>query len=61
MLAPVYPGMQTGLFVRNRDNRVHQAEARNSKLMVTGRKVVLSLEIGIQTPPASFNNTAWRP
>jgi hypothetical protein len=61
MLAPVYPGMQTGLFVRNRDNRVHQAEARNSKLMVNGRKVVLSLEIGIQTPPASFNNTAWRP
>jgi hypothetical protein len=60
LLAPVYPGMQTGLFVRNRDNRVHQAEARNSKLMVNGRKVVLSLEIGIQAPPAPFNNTAWR-
>ena len=60
LLAPVYPGMQTGLFVKNGDKLVHQAETRNGKLMVNGREVVLSLESGIQATPASVNDTASR-
>lgn len=42
LLTPAYPGMQTGLFVKNGDHLVHQAETIDGKLMVNGRAVVLA-------------------
>jgi uncharacterized protein YdgA (DUF945 family) len=41
LLQPVFPGMQTGLFVKEGDNMVHQAETRNGKLYLNGREVRL--------------------
>jgi hypothetical protein len=42
LLSPVYPGMQTGLFVKDGENLVHQAETVNSKFIINGKEVVLS-------------------
>jgi uncharacterized protein YdgA (DUF945 family) len=42
LLAPVWPGMKTGLFVKNGDNLVHTAETTNGKLMVNNEEVVLT-------------------
>ncbi|MGD9008795.1 MAG: DUF945 family protein [Desulfobacteraceae bacterium] len=39
---PVFPGMKTGLFVKNGDNLVHAAETADGKLMVNGEEVVLT-------------------
>ncbi len=41
LLQPIFPGMQTGLFVKEGDNMVHQAETRNGKLFLNGREVQL--------------------
>lgn len=42
LVTPLFPGMQTGLFVRNGDDLVHQAETIDGKLMVNDREVMLS-------------------
>ncbi len=42
LLAPAYPGMQTGLFVKKGDNLVHKAETINGKLMINSKEVVLA-------------------
>lgn len=60
LLAPVYPGMQTGLFVKSGDNLVHQAETINGKLIINSKEVVLSPERRVQPTSASINDTASR-
>lgn len=42
LLAPVFPGMKTGLFVKRGDNLVHAAETTNGKLIVNSEEVVLT-------------------
>ncbi|WP_319526256.1 DUF945 family protein [uncultured Desulfosarcina sp.] len=42
LLAPLYPGMQTGLFVKNGGNLVHAAETIDGKLMLNNREMILS-------------------
>lgn len=42
LLAPVWPGMKTGLFVKNGDTLVHTAETTDGKLMVNNEEVVLT-------------------
>ena len=39
LLSPIYPGMQTGLFVKNGENLTHKAETRDSKLYLNGLEV----------------------
>jgi len=41
LLTPVYPGMQTGLFVKKGDNLVHQAETVDGKLIINSKAVIL--------------------
>ncbi len=41
LLQPVFPGMQTGLFVEEGDDMIHHAETRNEKLFLNGREVRL--------------------
>ena len=41
LLRPLFPGMQTGLFVREGKNLTHRAETRNGKLFLNGREVKL--------------------
>ncbi len=41
LLTPVYPGMKTGLFIKDGDNLVHRAEAKDGKLFLNGKEVVL--------------------
>ena len=41
LLTPVYPGMQTGLFVKKGDHLVHQAETVKGKLMLNNEAVLL--------------------
>ncbi len=36
LLSPIYPGMQTGLFVKEGDNITHKAETRDGKLYLNG-------------------------
>lgn len=40
LLSPVYPGMQTGLFLKKGDNLIHRAETRGGKLFVNGQEVL---------------------
>ena len=54
LLTPLYPGMQTGLFVRNGDNLVHQAETINGKLIVNRQEVVLSPPGSVQPASSSI-------
>jgi uncharacterized protein YdgA (DUF945 family) len=42
LLAPIFPGMKTGLFVKSGDNLVHTAETTDGKLMVNSEEVVLT-------------------
>ncbi|MCD4720160.1 MAG: YdgA family protein [Desulfobacula sp.] len=42
LLAPIYPGMQTGLFIKNGDNLTHKAETRAGKLFLNGKEVLLN-------------------
>lgn len=42
LLAPVYPGMATGMFVRDGDFLMHRAETRQGKLFLNEREFVLS-------------------
>lgn len=42
LLAPPFPGMQTGLFVKNGDNLIHQAETVDGKLIVNNKQLALS-------------------
>ncbi|MEJ2157953.1 MAG: DUF945 family protein [Desulfobacteraceae bacterium] len=39
---PLYPGMQTGLFEKNGDHMVHNAETREGKLYLNGQEVILN-------------------
>jgi uncharacterized protein YdgA (DUF945 family) len=57
LLTPVYPGMHTGLFVKNGENLIHQAETINGRLMVNSEEVVLSPASKIQPTPASIDDT----
>lgn len=41
LFAPVYPGMQTGLLVKNGEQAQHNAETRDGKLFVNGTELVL--------------------
>lgn len=41
MLNPLYPGMQTGLFIKEGDRLVHGMETRDGKLYLNGREVLL--------------------
>lgn len=41
LFAPVYPGMQTGLFVKDGLNILHKAETRDGKLFLNDKEVVL--------------------
>lgn len=42
LLSPVYPGMQTGLFLKMEDNLIHRAETREGKLFVNGQEVLFN-------------------
>ena len=42
LLSPVYPGMQTGLFLKIKDNLIHSAQTRDGKLFVNGQEVLLN-------------------
>ena len=54
LLAPAYPGLQTGLFVKDGDNLVHMAETIDGKLIVNRKAVVLSPPSGLQPTAASI-------
>lgn len=41
LLKPAFPGMQTGVFLKQGDILVHQAETSNGKLILNGHEVVL--------------------
>lgn len=41
LLSPVYPGMQTGFFVKQGEDLVHKAETRDGKLFLNGKEVRL--------------------
>lgn len=41
LFAPIYPGMQTGLFMKNGASVVHKAETRDGKLFLNDKEVVL--------------------
>lgn len=41
LFAPIYPGMQTGFFVKNGENAVHKAETKDGKLFVNDKELVL--------------------
>jgi uncharacterized protein YdgA (DUF945 family) len=38
-VSPIYPGMQTGLFVAEGKNLVHRTQTRNGKLLLNGKEV----------------------
>ncbi len=42
LLMPAYPGMQTGLFLKEGDNLVHRAETRDGKLFINDKELVLN-------------------
>ncbi len=42
LFAPVYPGMQTGLFVKNGQSVLHKAETRDGKLFLNDKELVLN-------------------
>ena len=41
LINPAYPGMQTGLFIKDGDELVHQAETTGGKLMLNNTEVIL--------------------
>jgi len=42
LLSPIYPGTQTGLFLRDGDHVTHKAETRDGKLYLNGKQVVFN-------------------
>ena len=42
LLSPVYPGMQTGLFLKKGNKLIHSAETRDGKLFVNGQEVLFN-------------------
>ncbi|MBW1615757.1 MAG: DUF945 family protein [Deltaproteobacteria bacterium] len=40
LLYPIYPGMNTGLFVKKGDNLVHNAETKDGKLILNGEELI---------------------
>lgn len=42
LLQPVYPGMQTGLFVESGENLTHQAQIKDGKLFINQKEVILN-------------------
>lgn len=54
LLTPLYPGMQTGLFVKNGDDLVHKAETINSRLIVNSEEVDISPPSKIQPTSSSI-------
>ncbi|MFH2092490.1 MAG: DUF945 family protein [Pseudomonadota bacterium] len=43
LLNPIYPGMQTGLFVKQGDMMTHEAQTRDGKLFINTKQVALQL------------------
>ncbi len=43
LMAPFYPGMQTGVFIKEGDFLVHSAETRNGKLFLNNEEFILKL------------------
>lgn len=41
LLTPLFPGMQTGIFIEKGDRMIHSAETKNSKLYLNGTEVML--------------------
>ncbi len=41
LTSPIYPGMQTGLFVEDGNNLKHSAETRDKKLFINGEEIQL--------------------
>jgi len=41
LFAPIYPGMQTGLFVKNGASVLHKAETKDGKLFLNDKELVL--------------------
>ncbi len=41
-LNPVYPGMQTGLFIRFGDTLTHKARTQDGKLFINEKEVLLN-------------------
>jgi hypothetical protein len=41
LLQPIFPGMQTGLFVKKGNNLIHHAETRKGKLFLNGLELQL--------------------
>ncbi len=42
LLSQVYPGMQTGLFLKEGENVIHKAETLDGKLLLNGKEVLLN-------------------
>ncbi|RLC23473.1 MAG: hypothetical protein DRH93_07215 [Deltaproteobacteria bacterium] len=42
LLTPVYPGMQTGLFIKDGDHLIHKAETSDGKLILNGKEMLLN-------------------
>jgi len=42
LLTPVYSGMQTGFFIKDKDILIHKAETRAGKLFLNGKEVLLN-------------------
>lgn len=42
LTAPLYPGMQTGLFIKKGNEMVHKAQTKDGKLLLNGKEVVLN-------------------
>ena len=42
LLSQIYPGMQTGLFLKEGENVIHKAETLDGKLLLNGKEVLLN-------------------
>jgi len=42
LLSPIYPGMQTGFFIKDGENLIHTAKTRENKLFLNGKEVLLN-------------------
>ena len=42
LISPLFPGMQTGLFVEEGKHMVHRAETQNGKLLLNGTEVIFN-------------------
>jgi uncharacterized protein YdgA (DUF945 family) len=54
--APIFPGMQTGLFVKKGDHLVHQAETVDGKFILNSNEVILPGQEEIQPTSSAHQN-----